>query len=383
MTAVPRQGAAPAAPVSTPATTTFKSLETLRIAAAVAVVLAHSSQFAIPYLQPFLGGTVFLGAIGVDIFFVVSGFVMACAALKSPPGPAAAGTFMASRLLRLFPLYACITLLAVGYLLAKGRPVDPWHVFTSLFFLPTTGPAGVEDPIVAMGWTLRFEMYFYLLVAAGIAVNRKIAVPVLAVLASVGAWMAYGFYFGAPLVLEFIAGFMLGMFRQPLLDAIRARAGRTVFLAGLVAACAVVLAASTGHDFGADNHGMYSAVPRLWIVYAGAELPRVVVWGVPAVLLVYACLGLERDLAWRLAPLGKFTFSVYMLQFFALLIAGRLNKLPWMPDLLAFAIGAILLGAGSVATYHWIEMPAIKLRHRLGRRRATTLPVRTLEAGRR
>lgn len=361
-----------------PGRSTLQSLETLRIAAAVLVVLTHCSGFHIPYLQPFLGGSVFLGALGVDIFFVISGVVMGYTALKSPPGIRAAGSFMLNRFLRLFPLYALATLAATAWLFYNDHPLGMAHILESLFFLPTGSPKGYVDPALVMGWTLRFEMFFYSLVAAGIACGRKIAVPVAAIAASVAAWYWGDFYFGAPLVLEFIAGYLLSMFMQPLVHRVRARVGAMPFAVGLALSLALMLAASTGHDFGETAQGYPGAVPRLWIVYPFAEIPRILAWGIPAGLLVYCCLGLEQDLRWRAARLGKYTYSVYLLQYFVLLFADKLNTISWMPDWAAFAIGALLLCAASALSFRYIELSGLALRRRIAPKApaAATLGVR-------
>jgi exopolysaccharide production protein ExoZ len=351
--------------VTTPGRSTLNSLETLRIAAAVLVVLTHCSGFRIPYLQPFLGGSLFLGAFGVDIFFVISGVVMGYAAQRSPPGLQAAGSFMLNRFLRLFPLYALATFAATAWLFHNGHPLGMAHILESLFFLPTGSPKGYVDPALVMGWTLRFEMFFYSLVAVGIACDRKIAVPVLAIAASIAAWYWGDFYFGAPLVLEFIAGYLLSMFMQPLVHRVRAGVGAIPFAVGLVLSLALMLAASTGHDFGETAQGYPAAIPRLWIVYPFAEIPRIVAWGIPAALIVYCCLGLERDFRWRAARFGKFTYSVYLLQYFALLFADKLNTFSWMPDWLAFVIGALLLCAASSLSFRYIELSGLALRRRI------------------
>ncbi|MGJ7914614.1 acyltransferase family protein [Massilia sp. LXY-6] len=351
----------------------FKSLETLRIAAAVAVVLAHSGEFNIPLLHPFLGGSVFLGSLGVDVFFVISGFVMGIATTKSGTGVQNAISFVISRLLRLFPLYALVTVAAAAYLVANGKPLELSQLFQSLIFLPTSGPSFFLDPLVGMGWTLRFEMYFYLLVSVGIAFDRKILVPMVGVGASFIAWIWNGFYFGAPLVLEFMVGFLLSIYKASIIDEVRVRLGYVPFLVGMFASLGLLLLVSTGHDWGESDHAMYSQIPRLWIVYEWGEIPRVVAWGGPAALLVYFCLGLEENFDWKLSFLGKYTYAVYLLQFFVLPIAVKLNKFKWMPDIVAFGIGAILLAVGSVISLRFIEMPALKLRNRFSSRRSSLL----------
>lgn len=356
----------------------LQSLEALRIIAAVAVVLAHSGYLTIPFLQSFLGGSVFLGSIGVDIFFVISGFVMGISSGKAGSGLAAAKSFVIGRFLRLFPLYILCTLGAAAVQIAIHKPVDPAYLIQSIALLPTSDGQHFTDPVLFLGWTLRFEFYFYLLVAAGIAVNRKVALPVAGILVSFAAWAWFGYYYGAPLVLEFIAGFLLSILHKALIDDVRQSVGRKPLLAGLAVSVALVLLASTGHDWGGMDRGVYTAFDKLWIVYGDTEMPRIIVWGVPSLLLVWSCLCLEHDLRWRLAPLGKYTYSVYLLQFFVFIACAKLHKMGILPDLLTFLVQLVLLAVLSYASFHYVEEPLFKLRHRFGpAKRPMSAPVTT------
>ena len=340
--------------------TPLSSLENLRIFAAIAVVLAHSSQFQVPLHQPFIGGTVFLGSLGVDIFFVISGYVMGVAASKARPGVKSGMHFFVSRMLRLVPLYTLVTIAVYCYLTVKGRPVETKHLIESLLFLPSQTQGRVLDPIVDAGWTLRFEMFFYLLISVGISFGRRLLVPILGIAAAVVAWLWNGFYFGAPVVLEFIAGYVLYIYRDVTIFSVRTALGYRTFFLGMLFACTLLLLASTGSDFGERDHGIYSQVPRLWIVYTHFEAPRIIAWGIPAFILVYFCLGLEKDIKWRLARFGKYTYGVYLLQYIALLGAGKINKLSWMPDTIAFGLGLIFLAIASRLSFQYIESPPLK-----------------------
>jgi len=67
---------------------------------------------------------------------------------------------------------------------------------------------GYIDPIIGIGWTLRFELFFYLLVALGILINKKILFPTLTIFISIAACHSFNFYYGAPIILEFLAGYL-------------------------------------------------------------------------------------------------------------------------------------------------------------------------------
>src|SRR4051812_31525210 len=89
------------------ATDTLRSLETLRIIAAVLVVTAHLPPTNIPVLKWFVGDGLFLGSIGVDLFFVISGVVIGLSVLRAvdaAPTKSTFTTFVVSRVFRIYPL---------------------------------------------------------------------------------------------------------------------------------------------------------------------------------------------------------------------------------------------------------------------------------------
>jgi len=151
------------------------------------------------------------GAVGVPIFFVISGFVMGLQPESS--GWRGIWRFSAKRLLRIVPLYWFLTIVAaltIGPALVVG-PSLTWHVIQSLTF--TSG--GV--PVILPGWTLEFEMMFYLafamIVASGAAEssNRGIAV-LICVFVVLAAANLFGLTFAAvgnPIILEFCAGLII------------------------------------------------------------------------------------------------------------------------------------------------------------------------------
>lgn len=340
----------------------FQSLESLRIVAALAVVMAHSGAFYVPWLKWIIGFNYFLGSCGVDIFFVISGFVMAQSAKNAEPGLGGAIEFLIGRALRIFPLYFLVTIgwAIKGYF--NGERIDAIYLAESLLLLPTPGPEFVRDPLVGFGWTLRFEFFFYLLVAIGVATRRQVLVPVAGIFLSVCAWGGVGFYYGSPIVLEFVAGFLLGIYQKAAIERMRVRLGCPAFLFALFGAVVILLLASLGRDFGNSDHGIYSQVPRLWVVYPWGELPRVVAWGLPAVFLVYCCLALEGDRKWYLSSLGKYTYSVYLLQIFSIFVCEKAKLyLSWSSEF-AFVANLVFLAFMSYMSYRYVESRALLLR---------------------
>src|SRR5262249_7034891 len=102
---------------------------------------------------------------GVEIFFIISGFVMTHVA---GDGPFAPGAFALRRILRIVPIYWVCSLLVFGVAmiapdLFKTTTADLKHLVLSLFFIPDPDPQALSDwrPLYKLGWTLNYEMFFY------------------------------------------------------------------------------------------------------------------------------------------------------------------------------------------------------------------------------
>src|SRR3954451_15297253 len=163
---------------------------------------------------------------GVDIFFVISGFIMWVTTARRA---GITGTqFMLNRLIRIVPLYwlvssfVLVTALTAPYLL-HTTVFDPAHTVASFLFFPARHPVtGAFSPLLVPGWTLNYEMLFYVLFAASIALSGGSAVRRLALIAGLILSVlivsnllksrvdVFNFY-AAPIMLEFVAGTLLGV----------------------------------------------------------------------------------------------------------------------------------------------------------------------------
>ena len=123
-----------------------------------------------------------VGVAGVDLFFVISGFVMVYASKSLFAQRGAPRIFFLRRLARIVPLYWAVTAAIVGYLLVvHGMAVlmtlhSPGSLVASFLFYPYPRPDGLAVPVHALGWTLNYEMFFYVLFAVAIVLPRRAAV---------------------------------------------------------------------------------------------------------------------------------------------------------------------------------------------------------------
>jgi len=180
----------------------YLGLQILRITAACMVLLEHSGFYVSERLD-----THFIywraGAKGVDIFFVLSGFVMIYSSAKLMNDSSGWKIFAERRIVRIVPIYWIATSIKVIALLLSTS-------------LPAFNVEGHIAPVLAVGWTLNFEMFFYFLFTLALFLRvsvYKFVGGVLAVL-SLGAifrqdnWPAASFYLN-PIILEFFYGMVI------------------------------------------------------------------------------------------------------------------------------------------------------------------------------
>lgn len=164
---------------------------------------------------------------GVDIFFVVSGFIMVHASASLFDRPGASALFLKRRLVRIVPLYWAATTLFLLVALALPATLNSaapsaGQIAASYLFWPVISSSGLVQPVYSLGWTLNYEMLFYVLFAAALTLPRRLVVPAvtLALASLVGATamlgplpLPFGFW-GQPIVLEFAAGMGIALLHR-------------------------------------------------------------------------------------------------------------------------------------------------------------------------
>jgi exopolysaccharide production protein ExoZ len=161
---------------------------------------------------------------GVDVFFVISGFVMVYSSSRLFAAPSGSRVFLRRRLARIVPLYwtATTCFLLVSAVLPSGVNAPsptPTQILTSYAFIPWARPDGVIQPIYSLGWTLNYEMMFYAVFSVFLFLPRGRAVAAVAV--ALGCVVAAGRVFAPtrpmlvfwsdPIILEFVLGMALAV----------------------------------------------------------------------------------------------------------------------------------------------------------------------------
>ncbi|WP_081721017.1 acyltransferase family protein [Pseudoxanthomonas suwonensis] len=337
------------------------SVQVLRALAAFAVVFHHVGLMLQTYHSPamsnFSSALVSVGAAGVDIFFVISGFIIFLTTTKLPLGGRVARQFLLRRALRIYPAYwiwtSVLLVIWLSGLALKSHNYSIEYIVGSYFLVPVTREDGSIHPLLDQGWTLSFEMYFYLVVSVTLALGWRRGSPVAIVLLFLLLALAsqtpvvpesLRSILSSPLVGEFVLGMVLGgLFVSGKLSAARPRALRMCL--GLGAVLLWILA------------GLQDEV-------RGTGMDRFLAYGLPAALLVAFAL-VSQPPAWRLLPwLGDASYSIYLVHGFFTLGFGVALKMRLFSgavpaELLLVGVSIAIFFLSSLA-YRFVEQPVTR-----------------------
>lgn len=320
-------------------------IQALRGLAASMIVIQHAFHEA-GLERPFYPFT-----FGVDIFFVISGFIMVYTSREKFGKPGVWKVFMARRLMRIVPVYWFYTTVLIAVALIMPRALqtitfEPWHVLLSYLFIPHVNPSGSLHPFLDLGWTLNYEMFFYAVFAGLLFLPMRTMLAALTVLfagfAAAGLFIPADYpapyFWTRPVILEFVGG--------------------------------------------------------AWVAYAyvrGFRLPRYSVLGLPLVFVLLAAVPLTEDfirmtaeiilalaaVAFAILPqnidespvprwaagLGDASYTIYLSHPFVLGVGAMiLGVLPPWPLFFVIAAGAVF---GGYLLYLVIEKPLLSLTKRV------------------
>ncbi|CAG5073271.1 hypothetical protein DYBT9623_04755 [Dyadobacter sp. CECT 9623] len=322
----------------------LNSIQILRAIAALLVVFAHFE-----FVKPAVGG------FGVDIFFIISGFIMAYIVNKN------SDAFLYRRLVRIIPIYWFMTLLTLALYAVKpswfrSLIVTPEAVIKSLLFIPYRIKG--SGPILSLGWTLTYEMFFYVCIAVFTAIfgNRKgmnaclIFLTLFVIVFNVFPVRNYIVqFYSNTIILEFVAGSLLyqywkafGNIKSGLLNAMGLSLG--------VASFVFLLFADYLHD---------------------PNLTRFILFGIPAFFIANAFLILEEKVNHKnkvhatAILLGDASYAMYLVHPFVIYAFIRLIFVRFKVEGTAFEltqlIGTmIIVCLVAVAIHKWFEKPVLK-----------------------
>ncbi len=348
------------------------SVQGLRFLAAFAVLIGHVEIFAYHlgrfrgvelWRPPLIASTAF----GVDLFFAISGFIMIFSSQRLFGMLGARRTFMARRLRRIVPLYW----LALGFTVIWGWRFGPAadlrSVASAFAFIPHPSPIahGRIVPPLEVGWTLNYEMLFYVLFALCLGISARTTALRLGTLLAAGVVLGAVLslpqplaYWTDPVVLEFAGGIGIALLYR------KGAALPATLRLGMVLLAAVLVLMPSAATMGAGGQhaaGQNAAGQGGWF--------RLLTWGVAGWLVLSATvlgpLRLRAAGTWRVG--GDLSYALYLVHMPLLMVAQflwRHYRLPYGPaQALLFAIGMTVLSLIVAAAVHFlVEKPLLSRR---------------------
>jgi exopolysaccharide production protein ExoZ len=347
---------------------TINVIQALRGIAALLVVSTHvetmyreNPNTDAPWVSQFPGLSGF-GGVGVDIFFIISGFIMVYVGVRYFRGEGSIQDFLLRRVLRVFPLYWLVTFLYIGAATAKtllnlmsGQSLAAsldfdlqWHrLLGSLTLFPTYNELGNIQPIVGVGWTLSYEVFFYFVFAMAIAIGFRWA-PL--VVAAVFAFLAFvplpmgdsalGHFLRDRILLEFPAGMLIGY--------------------------AVVLGKRPPRWLLLSSIGLGLAGFLIGIIFNFDYSYRYLYRGIPSALLVFGLVFWEIRVGFKVPPflvkLGDASYAIYLIHTMTIsyLVIPLVNRVPIIQRIPVDILGPLtfmLAATVGVLLYENIERP--------------------------
>lgn len=266
----------------------LQNIQALRAFAALNVVLFHIIGTSAYYHQ----GTSILsilegwGTNGVDIFFVISGFVMVYAQYKNPKSPM---LFFKHRIIRIVPLYWLLMffLLFLYFTFETSfRNLSPTFENSLLSFFFLSNLLGEEHPLLYLGWTLEYEMFFYVLFSVGLFFENKVisfCIPIFVLVILTATGMSN------LIVLEFALGML----------------------------CAYLYLTKKWTHFVVPSF-ILGLTLLLSSIFIKLELDRFIVSGIPSALLVFGVVNLPQYKNKVVSLLGAASYSIYLVQVFTI-----------------------------------------------------------------
>ncbi|MDR2583302.1 MAG: acyltransferase [Fibromonadaceae bacterium] len=304
---------------------TLTSIQLLRAVAALSVVYAHCTYEC--YNLPNFGH------FGVDIFFIISGFIIAYMVSKNTE------YFFIKRIIRIVPLYflvtIVITLAAIDSLNFISRTISVSDFIRSIFFVPSeSGNSG--SPIISQGWTLNYEIFFYVIVTFCIIFAKKyitIICSLILALIIIGLnWLNpenyIMAYYKETMSLEFIYGIGLYHFYK-YVNTSKIQFNKTAKIIILPALAIISYGALIFNNFASHSEYLFR--------------------GIPALILVASILFLEENIKNTKiiqfgVKLGEASYTMYLIHFLIINFLGKnFNKIIDINDILVIELIKIII----------------------------------------
>lgn len=329
-----------------PHTKKLEQIQILRAVAALSVVIYHQ-KLAFHF-----------GRFGVDIFFVLSGYLMCLVTTNYKRSPI---YFIKTRIARIIPLYWMMTIVTVIACffypqLFTYTEISFQKIFFSLFFIPYYKTGNIINPVLSVGWTLSYEMLFYTLLTFSIWIKKnELIVVVFSFIIftairvnSIESENPYLDFVGNPIIWEFFLGIIAYRFR----NSIKHHCSKLVLLM-VVFLSYSYMGYKNWINFGAED-----------VIFSGFN--RLFFFGVPSFLFVISFTSFEFN-AWNkkfkyfIIYIGDSSYSIYLTHLFVVASVSFLYRKQnflehqFLTEFAFLFLGIVLSLVVGGLTYYFIE----------------------------
>lgn len=328
----------------------INTLQLIRGFAALFVVLFHATgMFKVLNDTNYLAGAFSSGYLGVDIFFVLSGFIIYYIHSNDQTGIIPAKNFYTKRFLRVYPIYwiVLLLLLPVYYIIPSfGEEAykNPALIIKSFLLIPQ------ELNILNVSWTLSHEILFYIIFGF-VLYNRKTWVKLL-----FGAWIIVSMFLlvfkpesgiinfvFSPLNIEFAMGILIAY----IIGVYKGKFDKSSILLGSILLLLTMVN---------DTVGL-------------VDLHRVIAFGIPSAFIIYGAVALEQKhniiIPKSLKYLGDASYSIYLTHYALLSAVNKvfvgLNLFNLLGNTLAITFIVLITVLSGCIFHSLIEKPLLKL----------------------
>jgi peptidoglycan/LPS O-acetylase OafA/YrhL len=299
----------------------------------------------------FLNRTMTIGYSGVDIFFVISGFIIL---YTSDFGPFSIVAFFKKRFIRVYPIYWIVNILLLIAYFISPSPGQLYKgnlntVLGSLLLLPQ------QQYIIGIAWTLSYEIIFYIIFAIAFSISKQFLFFCLSLWTAV-ILIAYYFHIKSqitlvdtllnPIIIEFFLGCLIAyLFKKYT----HVKGWLWLLIAGIVLYII--------------NWSIYYKATNINPAAFSSYMSRVYLFGLPAAILVFGLLYLKSGFPKVLVYLGDSSYSLYLIHGTVISVLLKLVEKLNLRYLIGNNIGAMVIFALTITVamlfYRFIEMPII------------------------
>jgi len=348
----------------------INSLQLLRAVAVSLVIFTHANHYIVPNVASSSPVDSFyhlktFGPIGVDLFFAISGFIMTIIypAYHKPGGWK---TFFMKRIIRIIPLYyllSCVDAFVTFYL--HHQPVEWLVVIKTIIFFPIFDSPVFLGPLISVGWSLSYEIYFYALIGLALLIKKNVIeklLGILVVLSTIGIfWNPDNTllrFLTSPMLLEFGFGMLCGMLYSRFNQSNIEISKKQVISITLTFVGAALMISTIFFDLSFDIYNQ-NVIANNNV----AALYKTIIWGLPSAMFLLGVILMEKSFSLNVAAalilVGDASYSAYLTHGMVYPVVAKISQKLSIAPIPYLIVAVPVCVIASIVFYKLVEKPLV------------------------